>query len=327
MRVVTDRDIEAALTPARMVAALDAAFRAGAGAPPRHQHALAGAGAGEGTLLLMPAWTPDYVGVKVLTLFPGNPARGLDTIQGSVLLCDGRTGVPLAVLDGARLTVWRTAAASSLAARHLARADAARLVMVGSGALAPYLIRAHADMRPIRDVAVWNRRPEGAQRLAATLAAEGLPVRAVTDLEAAVREADIVSCATLTGAPLVRGAWLRPGAHLDLVGAFTPAMREADDEALQRATVFVDTPDALRKGGDVALALASGALAPDAVAGDLADLCRGTVPGRRSPEVITVFKSVGAALEDLAAAVAVWQHLTSAPARAPAGAPAGAAAG
>ncbi|AWB23310.1 ornithine cyclodeaminase family protein [Methylobacterium currus] len=312
MRLIGEAEIDAALTPLRMIDALAAAFRAGATAPTRHHHAIETAPDGA-SLLLMPAWTADYVGVKILTLFPGNPARGLDTIQGGVLLCDGRDGRPLALLDGARLTLWRTAAASALAARHLARADAARMVMVGSGALAPFLVRAHAAVRPIRDVAVWNRRPEGAERLAAILVAEGIDAHPVTDLAAAVGEADLVSCATLSTEPLVRGAWLRPGAHLDLVGAFTPTMREADDEALQRGPVYVDTPDALRKGGDVAVAIASGALTPEAVAGDLASLCRGEAPGRPSPEAITVFKSVGAAIEDLAAAAAVWESLTRNP--------------
>ncbi|SFU93644.1 ornithine cyclodeaminase [Methylobacterium sp. 174MFSha1.1] len=309
MRLIGEAEIDAALTPLRMVDALGAAFRAGATAPTRHHHPIETAPDGA-SLLLMPAWTADYVGVKILTLFPGNPARGLDTIQGGVLLCDGRDGRPLALLDGARLTLWRTAAASALAARHLARADASRMVMVGSGALAPALVRAHAAVRPIRDVAVWNRRPEGAQRLAATLAAEGIHAYPVTDLAAAVGEADLVSCATLSTEPLVRGAWLRPGTHLDLVGAFTPAMREADDEALLHGPVYVDTPDALKKGGDVSIAIQSGALAPEAIAGDLAALCRGEAPGRQAPEAITVFKSVGAAIEDLAAAAAVWEALT-----------------
>ncbi|AWN47650.1 ornithine cyclodeaminase family protein [Methylobacterium terrae] len=313
MRLIGEVEIDAALDPARMADALAAAFRAGATAPTRHHHAIETAPDGA-SLLLMPAWTADYVGVKILTLFPGNPARGLDTIQGGVLLCDGRDGRPLALLDGARLTLWRTAAASALAARHLARPDAARMVMVGSGALAPYLVRAHAAARPIRDVAIWNRRPEGAVRLAAALAAEGIHAYPVTDLAAAVGEADLISCATLSTEPLVRGAWLRPGTHLDLVGAFTPAMREADDEALRRGPVYVDTPDALKKGGDVAVAIQAGALAPEAVAGDLAALCRGEAPGRRAPGEITVFKSVGAAIEDLAAAAAVWESLTRHPA-------------
>jgi ornithine cyclodeaminase len=179
------------------------------------------------------------------------------------------------------------------------------MAMVGAGSLAPFLIRAHASQRPIREVALWNHRPEKAESLAAQLRAEGLPVTAVTDLEGAVRVADLVSCATLSTAPIVSGAWLKPGAHLDLVGAFNLKMREADDEALRRAQVWVDTEAATAEGGDVALALAGGAIAGDHVRGDLFDLCRNPPP--REAEAVTLFKSVGTALEDLAAAILVWR--------------------
>ncbi len=258
----------------------------------------------------MPAWTGaatqgGHVGVKIVSVFPDNGRKNLPSVLGTYLLMKGETGEPVAALDGARLTVWRTAAASALAARHLARPDAARMVMVGAGALAPFLIRAHLSGRPIREVALWNHRPEKAESLAAELRAEGLPVTAVTDLEAAVREADLVSCATLSTAPIVRGAWLKEGAHLDLVGAFNLKMREADDEALRRAQVYIDTPAARTEGGDVALSLQSGAIAADHVRGDLADLCR--APPGRDPKAVTAFKSVGAALEDLAAAMLVWR--------------------
>jgi ornithine cyclodeaminase len=183
------------------------------------------------------------------------------------------------------------------------------MVMVGAGALAPFLIRAHMSQRPLGAVTIWNRNSEKAAQLAGTLRAEGLPVTATENLEEAVRAADIVSCATLSTAPLVRGAWLQPGAHLDLVGAFNLAMREADDEALQRASVFVDTPAALSEGGDVALALKAGAIGPEHAKGDLAALCRGKMAGRASAEEITVFKSVGTAIEDLAAAMLVWSRM------------------
>jgi ornithine cyclodeaminase len=265
----------------------------------------------------MPAWSgrvnaPGFVGVKVVTVYPDNARRSLPSVFGTYLLIDGATGEPLAAMDGTRLTLWRTAAASALAARHLARAEASRMVMVGAGALAPFLIRAHAGERSIRHVALWNHRPEKAEALAAELSREGLPVEATTDLEAAVRDADLVSCATLSASPLVRGVWLKPGAHLDLVGAFNLAMREADDEALRRASIYVDTAAARREGGDVALGLKGGAIADGDVKGDLADLCRGSVPGRSRPDEITLYKSVGTALADLAAAITVWGDLTKA---------------
>jgi ornithine cyclodeaminase len=262
-------------------------------------------------LLLMPAWTGTtaggYLGVKVVSVFPDNGRKGLPSVLGTYLLMDGETGTPVAALDGTRLTLWRTAAASALAARHLARADAARMVMVGAGALAPFLIRAHASQRALTEVKLWNRHAEKARRMASELARQGLPVQATENLEGAVRDADLVSCATLSTAPLLRGAWLKAGAHLDLVGAFNLRMREADDAALQRASVYVDTPAARTEGGDVALALASGAIMAADIKGNLFALCRGQAPGRVRPEEITAFKSVGTALEDLAAAMLVWQ--------------------
>ncbi|HET6468451.1 MAG TPA: ornithine cyclodeaminase, partial [Geminicoccaceae bacterium] len=192
---------------------------------------------------------------------------------------------------------------SALAARFLAREDAGRLLVIGAGALAPQLARAHAAVRPIRRVLVWNRTPARAGAVAAELAAEGLVAEAAPDLEAAVRQADIVTCCTMSREPLVRGAWLQPGAHVDLVGAFTPDMRESDDAVMRRARVFVDTFDgALAEAGDVVLAMASGALERSAIRADLFGLCRGERPGRTAPDEITVFKSVGCALEDLVAA-------------------------
>jgi len=311
MRVISSAEIDRALTFPALVEALAEAFRADMITPVRHHHDIERAGQ-HGTLLLMPSWTgpatrDGFVGVKVVSVFPDNGQKGLPSVMGSYLLMDGETGEPVAVLDGTRLTVWRTAAASALAARHLARPDAGRMVMVGAGALAPFLIRAHLSQRPIREVSLWNHRPEKAESMAAALRAEGLPVAAVADLEAAVREADLVSCATLSTAPLVKGAWLKEGAHLDLVGAFNMKMREADDEALRRGQVYIDTEAAKSEGGDVAVAIQKGAISPGHVRGTLFDLCRN--PPQRNDRVITVFKSVGTALEDLAAAMLVWRSV------------------
>lgn len=314
MRVVTSAEIDRVLAFPALIEALAEAFRGDMVTPVRHHHEIERPGA-DGTLLLMPSWTgpamqDGFLGVKVVTVFPENGAKSLPSVMGSYLLMDGATGAPMAVLDGTRLTVWRTAAASALAARALAREDASRMVMVGAGALAPFLIRAHLSQRPIREVALWNHRPEKAEALAAELQAEGLPVTGVTDLEAAVRAADLVSCATLSTTPIVKGAWLKEGTHLDLVGAFNLKMREADDEALRRAQVYIDTPAAKTEGGDVAVALQRGAIAEGHVRGTLTDLCR--TPPHRIPSAITVFKSVGTALEDLAAAMLVWRSLQKA---------------
>jgi ornithine cyclodeaminase len=234
----------------------------------------------------------------------------LPAVHGTYVLQSAETGETLAVLDGTRLTLWRTAAASGLAARYLARDDARELLLVGAGALAPFLVRAHASQRPIARVAIWNHRPEGARKLAASLTAAGFAASAVENLQDAVREADIVSCATLAQAPLISGGWLRPGQHVDLIGAYNMQMREVDDAALRRARIFVDTPAALTEGGDVAQGLASGAISRTDIVADLPALVSGA-PGRGAAEEITLFKSIGAAIEDLAAAMLVWRRAGS----------------
>jgi ornithine cyclodeaminase len=218
------------------------------------------------------------------------------------------------VLDATRLTVWRTAAASALAARILARPDASRMLMVGAGALAPYFIRAHASVRPLREVRIWNRTRARAEAVAAAFAGTSLDVTVTDDLEAACRWADVISTATMSAEPLVRGAWLTPGTHVDSAGAYHKGLRETDDEVVRRARIFVDTRDgAFGEAGDLLQPLAAGVITREAIRGDLADLVRGTVAGRGSETDITFFKSVGASIEDLAAATAVYEALTRGP--------------
>ncbi len=304
MRILSAADVEAALDWDSLIERLRRAFRRGAEVPVRHHHEIVNPGGPKGTLLLMPAWQAGRrIGVKIATIFPENGARGLPSVMGAYLLLDGRTGAPLALIDGPMLTLKRTAAASALASSYLSRADCERLLMVGTGSLAPYLVMAHAAVRPICNVLIWGRTPEKAEKLARRLDRPDFRVEATRDLEAAARGAHIVSCATLSNAPLVRGDWLQPGQHLDLVGAFRPDMRESDDTAVARARVFVDTREgALQEAGDIVQPVASGALDPADVAGDLFDLTRGERAGRRFYDQITLFKSVGTALEDLAAA-------------------------
>jgi ornithine cyclodeaminase len=213
-------------------------------------------------------------------------------------------------MDAPRLTVWRTAAASALAARHLSRHDASRLLVVGAGALAPYLVRAHASVRPIREIAIWNRTRPGAERVVAALAGFGLSATVADDLADAVRTADIVSTATLSSTPLIEGAWLSPGTHLDCVGAFRPDMRETDDDVVHRARIWVDTrAGGFGEAGDILIPLQAGVIGRNKVEGDLFELARGIAPRRTSTDEITMFKSVGASIEDLAAAVAVYEKL------------------
>jgi ornithine cyclodeaminase/alanine dehydrogenase-like protein (mu-crystallin family) len=304
-----DADATRARLPlAPLIDALRAAFVAGCEVPPRHVHAVAQAdGAPAGHVLLMPAWQPGaQLGVKIVSVFPGNAAHGLPSVHGVYLLLDARTGVPLAQLDGSELTTRRTVAVSALAASLLARGDATRLLIVGAGRIASLAADAMASVRPIAHVSVWNRRAGAAQALAERLRARGIDASAVTDLGRAVADADVVSCATLATQPLIEGRWLRPGTHVDLVGAFTPEMRESDSECLRRARVFVDHDEALAKAGDLVQAAADGAFAAPQLQGTLAQLCRGERRARSTASEITLFKSVGSALQDLAAAQLAW---------------------
>lgn len=295
--------VAARLDRAALIDALDRAFRSEVQAPARQHHDVGGAARTDGTLLVMPAWSATAVGVKLVTVYPRNAARGAPAVHAAYALFDASTGELRATLDGTELTRRRTAAASALAARYLARGDCSRMLMVGTGSLATHLIESHALVRPIREVRVWGRRPERAEAVAAALRGRAFAIEAVAELRAAVEWADLISCATLATVPLVHGAWLRPGQHVDLVGAFTPRMREADDEALLRAEIYVDTRSgALAESGELVQAIAAGVIGAADIRGELADLARGAVPARRDRGDITLFKSVGTALEDLAAA-------------------------
>ena len=286
-----------------LIEALREMFRAGAVAPLRHHHTIALEGQPDATLLLMPAWNPTGLGgVKIVHVNPGNAAAGMPALSSSYLLFDTRTGRHLAMLDGGEITNRRTAAASALAARHLAREDARRLLVVGAGRVAANLADAFRAVRPIEDVAVWDIDAGLAERLVQRLSDTGFRAEVAADLEAAVAGADIISCATLAIDPLIAGAWLRPGQHLDLIGSFRPHMREADDDAVRRARVYVDTDGALKESGDLIGPLQSGALTEEEIAGDLFGLCRGSAPGRADAREITLFKATGTALSDLAAA-------------------------
>ena len=286
-----------------LIRALRRAFVQGCVVPGRHSHAIGEDGNG-GTALLMPAWRPGgSLGVKTVTIFPGNGALGLPSVHAVYTLFSASTGVPLAVMDGSELTARRTAAASALAASMLARPDAQRLVLVGAGRVAALVPAAFRTVLPgLVKVQVWGRQAQAAEALAQSLREQGFTATATADLQAAVQQADLISCATLATRALVNGAWLRPGAHLDLIGGFTPKMREADGDCFTRSRVFVDTEEALAKAGDVLQAIAEGAFTPAALQGTLATLCLNPGAGRRTPLEITLFKSVGTALEDLAAA-------------------------
>jgi ornithine cyclodeaminase len=292
--------LAARLNRRALIDRLEWAFAAENATPVRQRYDL---GAGK-TLLLMPGWRANgSVGVKLVTVFADNAIHSLPAVHACYLLFDGETGAPRAMLDGNELTLRRTGAASALAARYLAREDATRLLMVGTGELAPHVILSHAAVRSLEEVRIWGRRPGRAREVADALSGQGFAVDVCTDLQSGVEWADIVSCATLSQVPLIDGRWLRPGQHLDLIGAFRPNMREVDDLSLTRAEIYVDTrAGALVEAGELVQSLAAGLIQPSDIRGELSELVRNQVPGRSRPEAITLFKSVGTAIEDLAAA-------------------------
>ncbi len=294
----------------QLISALDAAFKAGATVPERTHLDISVPGKTDGALLLMPCWqTGGNIGVKIVTVFPDNAARGLSAVNACFFLMDASTGAPIAVLDGTELTLRRTAAASALASTYLSRKESQTLLMVGTGRLAPYLVNAHATARPIKKVSVWGRREDAARDMQKKLSAASFETVVVTDLDAAVGAVDIISCATLANSPLIKGEWLQEGQHLDLVGAFKPHMRETDSVAVSRARVYVDTVNgALSEAGDILQAIQEEAITEADIEGDLERLARRECQGRTSDESITLFKSVGTALEDLAAAELVMRN-------------------
>lgn len=310
MLVLNEEQTRRALPWAELIEAIEHMFRSDCVMPVRHHHDMEVPGEATAVMLLMPAWVPgDHIGVKILNLFPDNHLRSLPTIIGSYLLSSGKTGEMLAIVEGGELTARRTAATSALAARYLASPHAETMLMVGTGRLSLNLMQAHSITRPLKRFFIWGRNPTKADETAKEARALGIDAVIVDDLAEAARRADIISCATLSDTPLIRGEWLKPGAHLDLVGAFKPTMRESDDEAVRRSSVIVDTrAGAMKEGGDIVQPLKNGVLMKDDIKAELADLAHGRHPGRISADEITLFKSVGAALEDLAGAILAYRH-------------------
>ena len=305
MRVLGAAEIRALAPMPRLIECLREAFRDPPDSPERQVAPVPG-GKGDRLLLYMPAFDSEGAGaIKLATVFPDNSDKGLPTIQAALVVFSA-TGAPVALLDGAMVTRLRTSAASALASTYLSRTDSEHLVVVGTGALAPYMALAHCTVRPIRRITVAGRHEGRAGETAAeirSLVGGEVEVEVTTSLDKAVPTADIISCATSSAQPVLAGKWLRAGAFVDLVGSFSPARREADDEAVVRSRLFVDTFEgALAEAGDLLQPLERGLIGRDRIEGELSDLVSGRAAGRRGADEIILFKSVGTAIEDLAAA-------------------------
>ncbi len=307
MFFLNKKQLASLLDYASLISKLEAAFQSDYTVPTRSHYNFANPKEErESTLLLMPAWEAGkYVGVKLIIVAPNNGKYDLPSIQGTYTLFDAHKGTPLAQMDAKELTNRRTAAASALASRFLSREDSRTLLVVGTGSLAPYLVAAHRAVRNIEQVYIWGRRFERAKTVAQQVGA-----KAIKDLASAVPEADIISCATLSQQPLVLGKWLRAGQHLDLVGSYRKDMRETDNPAICKSRIYVDTLEgATKESGDLVIPLQNGLIQKSDLIGDLFGLCRSTCLGRQSNSAITLFKSVGHALEDLAAAQLAYERI------------------
>ncbi|MFZ6692559.1 ornithine cyclodeaminase family protein [Undibacterium sp. SXout20W] len=311
---VSKDEVRQALPYSVLIPSLRAMFKQDVVSPVRHAHSLSAVS--NSTLLLMPAWQAHgSTGVKLVTVAPHNTQH--PTVHAIYILLDTESGVPLALMDGEELTIRRTAATSALASSFISREDSQHLLIVGNGGLAPHLAVAHCHTRTIKKVTIWGRKKEKSEHCrAAILTHPEFPTQTQVDisdqLEASCSDADIISCATTSTEPIVLGDWVRAGTHLDLVGGFTPMMREVDDHLMAKATVFVDTfAGALTEAGDIVQCLNNGVLTRDAIVAELAMLCRTEHSGRQTAKEISIFKSVGAALEDLCAANLVWRALNN----------------
>ncbi|TKV70819.1 ornithine cyclodeaminase family protein [Rhizobium sp. AU243] len=318
-KMATFRILDAAQTAeklpfADLIEALRIGFSVGCQLPERHHHTMHRVGEPDATLLLMPAWTnpedkAQYLGVKLVTVVPGNASRRLPGLVSTYMLYDGLTGEQLALMDGNTITGRRTVATSALAAKYLSRPESSRLLVIGAGRVGSLIPDAYRAVRPIQEVQVWDMNAEASNRMVENLRSNGVRAKVVNDLQTAVGHADIVSTATLSTEPIVKREWLRPGTHVDLIGGFTPKMREADDHTISIAKLYVDTPEALHEAGDLVQPRESGLISETSVLATLADLSRADRFARENSDTITCFKAVGSGLADLVAAKLVYRGM------------------
>jgi ornithine cyclodeaminase/alanine dehydrogenase len=306
MLVLTRADLERVLEPAAVIIAVESAFReAAAGRAPALPRAVLPMAKG-GVFLGMISALPraHALGAKLVSVVEANRKRGLPTLHASYVLSDPETGAPLAFMEAGFLTAIRTGAASAVAAKYLARPDSRRVACFGAGVQAEFQLRCLKAVLPVESIAVVGRDPARAQAFAERMrSALGVSVEVARDRRAAVREADVVTCATTSSRPVFTGRDLRPGTHVDAVGAFRPATREVDTETVKRSRVVVDTyHGAWAEAGDLLIPIKAGAIARRHVRAELAEVVARKKPGRTRPDEITLFKSVGWAPEDAASA-------------------------
>lgn len=312
MKIVSALDVNRALAFPQLIDQLDSGFAQQFHMPQRQVFNLNPGSDNKDAFALLPAWNDDLLAVKAFTYFPSNATKNISALHSNILLFTRSTGQPVALLDGASITHWRTAAVSALASRYLSNPDASRLLLLGTGNLAPHLVAAHLCVRPIDTVVIWGRSAHKAHALAEQLSQQfpSINFSAQPEAKNAAEESDVIICATGSPSPILSGCWVKPGTHVDLLGNHNPDQRECDTELVCKAKIFVDSKaNVLNEAGELLIPIQEGALTRDAIIGELAQLCNKQLTGRRSLHEITLFKSVGTAISDLLAAQLVINTL------------------
>lgn len=314
MKVIEAAQVHQVMNFKELIPAIEETFAGEHGMPQRNVFCLEKDSDHGDAFAVLPSWNSKAIGVKAFTYFPDNAPKGFDSLYSKILMFKRETGEPLALVDGTSVTYWRTAAVSALGSQYLARKDASRLLICGTGNLGSYMALAHASVRPITHIDIWGRDLVKAEKTAEQVRQQrpDLTVVATIELESCARQADIISCATGASEPLILGAWVKPGTHTDFVGNHAPNRRECDSELITKASVFVDSRlNVLNEAGELLIPIEEGVFSKEDVKAELAELASGKHSGRQNEQEITVFKTVGTALSDLAGACLVVEKLTS----------------
>lgn len=310
MKVISAEQVHNALSYPGLIDALQEAYAGQFTMPPRKVFLL-DEGKSYDAFALLPSWNDDLITIKAFTYFP-TPAEGYKSLYSQILLFDRKHGVPRALVDGTSVTFWRTAGISGLASRLLSREDSETLLLLGTGNLATYIIRAQASVRPLQRVLVWGRSPEKAAAVVEQAARElpDVELTVASDIQSACGEADIIVSATGSHEPLVLGDWVRPGTHTDFIGNHHADKRECDTALVLKSKVYADSRDnCFREAGEVLVPISEGVFAKEDVVAELTEMCAGTATLRTSRDEVTLFKSIGMALSDLVGAGVAYRAM------------------
>ena len=313
MKVISAEQVHSALQYPDFIDSLQEAFKGDYTMPPRQVMLLDENPENHDAFAMLPSWNDEVIALKAFTYFPDNQAPH-SSLYSQILVFDRKMGAPLALIDGVSITGWRTAGVSALASRFLSRTDSTSMLLVGTGKLAPFLIRAHASVRPLKTIRIWGRSPDKAGAIAERMKAElpEITFEVTTDLKSACSESDIIVSATGSTEILIHGDWIQAGTHTDFLGNHHADKRECDTALVTQSRVYVDTKaNCFKEAGEILVPISEGVFSKADVVGELSDLCRHNVPARTSEDQITLFKSVGCALGDLCGALTTWKAHSS----------------